>query len=79
MSGTILQPKDVMRVESPGAGGFGNPHNRDPELVRLDVLDGRVSRKSAEQAYGVVLDTADEVDAEQTSLLRRSLGSVGSD
>ena len=42
-----------LRIESAGGGGFGNPRERDHELVRRDVRDGLVSRDEAEQAYGV--------------------------
>jgi N-methylhydantoinase B len=38
-----------------GGGGFGDPLERDPELVLEDVLDELVSLESAERDYGVVL------------------------
>jgi N-methylhydantoinase B len=56
-----------------GGGGFGNPFERDPERVRKDVVDGKVTRKHAREAYGVVLSEAEEspvVDMEATQLLR---------
>ncbi len=33
---------DFIRLELPGGGGFGNPAERDPEQVALDVADGLV-------------------------------------
>lgn len=42
-------------VRTGGGGGWGNPLDRDPELVRADVLEGLVSRERAQQEYGVVL------------------------
>jgi len=57
--------------ETGGGGGFGNPLERDPALVRLDVMSGYVTRQSAEDAYGVVLTGEDfRVDAEATKRLR---------
>jgi N-methylhydantoinase B len=41
---------------SGGGGGWGNPLERDPELVRVDVLDELVSVEGALWDYGVVLD-----------------------
>jgi N-methylhydantoinase B len=62
-----------------GGGGWGDPKERDPELVREDVRNGIVSREKAESVYGVALaggrgaglagdDLA--VDAEKTRALR---------
>lgn len=42
-----------------GGGGFGDPLERDPELVREDVSDGYVSIERARLDYGVVLRLVD--------------------
>ena len=55
LSGVVLRAGDVVRIESAGGGGFGDPHERDPELVLRDVRAGLVSRDEAERAYGVAL------------------------
>jgi len=34
-----------------GAGGYGNPHERDRDAVRRDVADGLVSEEVARAAY----------------------------
>jgi N-methylhydantoinase B len=47
---------DVIRVTTPGGGGWGSPLERDPEAVRLDVQRRLVSQESAERDYGVVLE-----------------------
>ena len=39
-----------------GGGGFGPPSERSPEAVRRDVLDGFLSRSSAEDAYGIAVE-----------------------
>ena len=45
----------VLGVES-GGGGYGDPLDRDPELVRADVLEGWVSERAAAEIYGVVFE-----------------------
>ena len=32
-----LKAGDRVRVDTPGGGGYGDPRERDPELVRRDV------------------------------------------
>jgi N-methylhydantoinase B len=49
-----LRAGDVFRLESPGGGGFGNPLERDPELVLEDLDQGYVSPACARDRYGVV-------------------------
>ncbi len=39
--------------ETGGGGGYGDPQERDPELVLRDVRDGFVSRRAAKEIYGV--------------------------
>jgi N-methylhydantoinase B len=52
-------------------GGFGEPHEREPERVREDVLDGYVTLEEARAGYGVVLDPVSfELDAVETARLR---------
>ena len=55
-----------------GGGGWGNPLERDPAAVQMDVLDGLVSLQSAREDYGVVLDARTlAVDEAATAALRR--------
>jgi N-methylhydantoinase B len=49
----------LVRVETTGGGGWGDPLEREPELVALDVLEGKVSARAARDEYGVVLAGAD--------------------
>jgi N-methylhydantoinase B/oxoprolinase/acetone carboxylase alpha subunit len=39
--------------EGPGAGGHGEPRQRDPTLVQRDVADGVVSEHMAETVSGI--------------------------
>ncbi len=67
---------EVIRIRTTGGGGWGDPLDRDIDLVRRDVLWGKVSRDAAERAYGVVVtgkEDAPEVDEEATAALRARL------
>jgi N-methylhydantoinase B len=65
---------DVFRHEQAGAGGWGDPLDRDPARVLADVRNGFVSPASARRDYGVALDTgAWTVDEAETARLRREL------
>jgi N-methylhydantoinase B len=66
----------LIRVETTGGGGWGDPLERDISLVRLDVIQGKVSEHAAEELYGVkfVSDQNDfEVDTIQTQIKRDEL------
>lgn len=68
---TFCKPGDVIGFYSAGGGGYGDPFDRDPELVRRDVLYGYVSIEKAREEYGVVIDPRTyEIDWEATEKLR---------
>ncbi len=48
-----LRKGDVLSFRLAGAGGYGDPAERDPEAVRQDVRDGFVTQDAASSAYGV--------------------------
>ncbi|WP_405802588.1 hydantoinase B/oxoprolinase family protein [Streptomyces sp. NBC_01187] len=52
VSGVQLRRDDVLRVESPGSGGFGDPASRSPERVREDLRNGRITGQAARDLYG---------------------------
>ncbi|QHC60165.1 hydantoinase B/oxoprolinase family protein [Rathayibacter sp. VKM Ac-2760] len=56
-----VQPGDLIRIESAGGGGHGDPRERDPEAVRQDVAEGYVSAEAAREIYGLGAD--DGLDA----------------
>src|SRR6266550_686955 len=60
----------VIRLWGGGGGGFGDPFERDPELVAADVAAGLVSPERARDVYGVAI-TAGALDATATAVLRR--------
>ncbi|MGH9324701.1 MAG: hydantoinase B/oxoprolinase family protein [Vicinamibacteria bacterium] len=51
-----LKKGDRFVCETGGGGGYGRSRDRAPERVRLDVLDGYVSREAAVKQYGWVAD-----------------------
>jgi N-methylhydantoinase B len=67
-----LSAGDRIIIEGGGAGGWGDPQKRDPQLVLADVLDGLVSIHSAAADYGVVVEDR-TVDQEATAALRSRL------
>jgi N-methylhydantoinase B len=51
-SGTPFANGDVLRIVSPGGGGYGNPSDRDREAVRRDLREGKISANVARDVYG---------------------------
>ena len=67
---------DVISFQQAGAGGYGDPLERDPARVLDDVLDEYISVDAGRREYGVVLtgDGMDlRVDDDATRALRRSM------
>ncbi len=60
---------DVISFQQSGAGGYGDPFERDPGAVLEDVLDDYVSIEAARERYGVVI-VGERVDVEATAALR---------
>jgi N-methylhydantoinase B/oxoprolinase/acetone carboxylase alpha subunit len=70
-TGKMLPAGAAIEIAVPNSGGYGDPLERDPELVRSDVLDGFTTVELAERDYGVVIDPETlSLDADATSRLR---------
>lgn len=41
--GIVLEPGDLLRIRTPGGGGYGPSEDRDPRMVHEDLAEGRVS------------------------------------
>lgn len=65
-------PGDVILIQGPGAGGYGDPLLRPVDQVHIDVKRGFVSRESAAADYGVVFSEDMTVDVVATEALRTS-------
>ena len=63
---------DLLFFNTWGGGGWGDPLQRDPELVRQDVERGLVSVAGAKR-YGVALQEDGGVDEQATKALRETL------
>ena len=70
--GFALQRGDVVEADTMGGGGYGDPLERDPELVAQDVLDGYITQEHARNNYGVTLRNGC-VHPEATRALREEL------
>jgi N-methylhydantoinase B len=60
-TGVHLKAGDRIYYTSSGGGGFGNPLEREPQLVLDDVMDEWLTIGEAKAYYGVVVE---EIDAE---------------
>jgi N-methylhydantoinase B len=69
----MLEPGETLISYSTGGGGYGVPHEREPERVCHDVAEGWITPGRAASVYGVAVDEAGQVDIERTSALRASL------
>jgi N-methylhydantoinase B len=65
--GLQLRRGDLLRFETCGGGGWGDPLTRDPMRVRQDVARGFVTVRGAREDYGMVLEPATlEIDKQAT-------------
>jgi N-methylhydantoinase B len=51
-----LQKGDTIRLETAGGAGYGDPLDRDPDRVLVDVLDDFISVRVAREDYGVIVE-----------------------
>jgi N-methylhydantoinase B len=66
-------PDDIVSMQTPGGGGYGNPLERDPEAVLYDVKCEKVSLERAREVYGVVINPENwTVDTQETANLRKT-------
>ncbi|MEO1191386.1 MAG: hydantoinase B/oxoprolinase family protein [Pseudomonadota bacterium] len=66
-------PDDVYAVRWTGGGGFGDPLDRDPQMLQEDLDGLAVTPKAAESVFGAVLDGDGRVDAAATAESRKRL------
>ena len=71
-----LERGDVVRMETSGGGGYGDPLARAPERVQDDVALGYLDRDQARERYGVVIGAGGDVDATATRNQRARLGAA---
>lgn len=49
----VLNKNDVVRMYTCTGGGYGEPKNRDPQKVAMDVRNGYITVEQAREDYGV--------------------------
>ena len=73
-----MKRDDVILHVMAGGGGWGDPFDRDPALVRADVWNEMLGVDDARREYGVVIDPDTiEVDEEGTRLSRQRAATPG--
>lgn len=69
----VVEGESLVATSS-GGGGYGNPLERPTDMVARDLKDGYISRKTAEDIYGLVFGADGvTVDEEQTAARRAKL------
>jgi N-methylhydantoinase B len=63
---------DVLYTRQSSGGGYGDPLERDVEMVLKDVVLGLVSPEAAREVYGVAIDK-EKIDVDATGRLRSSM------
>lgn len=61
---------DIVSIHSAGGGGYGNPYKRDMNSVLKDYLDDIISKQTALDIYGVVINDDDTINISETIKLR---------
>ncbi|WP_422448264.1 hydantoinase B/oxoprolinase family protein [Thermoanaerobacterium sp. DL9XJH110] len=71
-----LKKNDLIRFISGGGGGYGDPLEREPQMVLEDVLNEYITVEKALKVYGVVIEEKDGslvVNMEETEKVRRRM------
>ncbi|MDH3661464.1 MAG: hydantoinase B/oxoprolinase family protein, partial [Alphaproteobacteria bacterium] len=72
-----MKKGDVLRHELAGPGGWGDPLERDPSAVLLDLRNEVISADTASDVYGVIIDTSSwSVDQAATEARRDAIRSL---
>lgn len=78
VSNILVGKGEILSVQTAGGGGYGSPINREPDIVKYDYYQGKMSRNQAKISYGVVFDSKGNVDYSVTTPLREKMR-LGSD
>jgi N-methylhydantoinase B len=49
----LLRRGDLVRLVTGTGGGYGDPREREPALVRADLRDGLITAADAAEVYGI--------------------------
>jgi len=71
-----LKKGDIVSIRTGGGGGWGDPLDRNPELVLRDFENGFITLEEAKNIYGVVIDPKElKIDWSETAKLREEMRS----
>ncbi|MGE0066583.1 MAG: hydantoinase B/oxoprolinase family protein [Solirubrobacterales bacterium] len=70
--GIKIGPNEVFEWSIMAGAGYGDPLERDPEMVAADFASGRYDADAAAELFAVALDEAGSVNLEGTEALRAS-------
>ncbi|MCH9851970.1 MAG: hydantoinase B/oxoprolinase family protein [Alphaproteobacteria bacterium] len=77
LAGKVTMPfhkNQLIIHEQAGAGGFGNPLERDSEKIIQDILDEKISTEFARDKYGIILiENKLEIDWPATNIMRAQM------
>lgn len=73
-SGMALRANDIIVACTAGGGGYGDPFQRETQLVAAEVALGLLSQPVAREHYGVVVDANGTLDREATADRRSRFG-----
>jgi N-methylhydantoinase B len=69
-----IKDGDMLYIRFMGGGGYGDPIDRDPDLIYRDIQRELVSVECAHEIYGVVVDTGqNQVDMIETAKRREAI------
>jgi N-methylhydantoinase B len=61
--GVIMKKGDVLVLQTPGGGGYGNPEERDRELVLKDIVNEIITLDEAKRDYNIDPESEWELNA----------------
>jgi len=78
----VFNPGEFVKSIISGGGGYGNPLERDPEMVKIRLRDGWISEEKAKNVYGVIFEYPKDpekikVDYNATEKLREEMKKRG--
>lgn len=74
-----MKTGDILACDTAGGGGYGDPLARPAHLVIADVVDSRITARSAREDYGVVFGDDYQIDAAATEAAREKLAAARGD
>ena len=71
MDTTTIREGEIVRFVCPGAGGWGDPLERDPSAAAADIREGRLSTAYVHEHYALAFSEDGELDEAETRAASR--------